>query len=253
MVIVAAPGPSLTPDVVEVCRGQRVVVVQDAYRLLPRADVLYGCDAAWWRERKGAAEFEGERWSSHHVGRGVGNDKSSIGPQYGLRLVEGRDKPGFSFDPAWIHYGKNSGFQAVNLALLMGASRVVLVGFDMHGTHFFGPHRRPLRQTPDYRNFINAFAKAAELLRPGIEIVNATPGSALKCFPRLSLEDAIAWNSDVASGGVAHDGPVGSDRQTAVLSALEGRRQSRCGTGLPLAHREAHEGRGARKLEAERR
>jgi hypothetical protein len=200
LVIVAAPGPSLTPEVAEACRGQNVVVVQDAYRLLPWADVLYGCDVAWWRERKGAPEFEGERWSSHHVGRGVGNDKSSIGPQYGLRLVEGRDKPGFSFDPACIHYGKNSGFQAVNFTLLTGPSRVVLVGFDMQGTHFFGPHRRPLRQTPDYRNFIRVFAQAAEKMRPGIEIVNATPGSALTCFPCVLLEQAMTVEEAIDGG-----------------------------------------------------
>lgn len=190
--VVAASGPSLTPEVAKAVRGHPVIAVNDAYRLLPFADVLYACDSTWWLTHKGVPGFAGERWSSHGVaGRVRHNDKSEIGPRFRLNLIEGQDGEGFSTDPSFIHYGSNSGFQAVNMAILWGATRIILVGFDMQGTHFFGAHPRGLRNTTKYDNFIRAFKKAATRLPAGVEILNATPGSALRCFPMVSLDDAL--------------------------------------------------------------
>jgi len=188
-VIVAATGPSLTPDIAARCAIAPTVAVQDAYRLMPWADVLYGCDASWWRVHKGCPGFAGEKWSSHDSGS---NDKLATARQYGLRLVAGAAGNEFSRDPGVLRYGSNSGFQAVNFTLLRGAARVVLVGFDMHGAHFFGAHPTPLRNTADRRTFIKAFSAASKVLPPGVSIVNATPGSALRCFPILPLAEAIA-------------------------------------------------------------
>ena len=110
-----------------------MIAVNDAYRLFPDAAVLYACDSEWWDVHGGCPDFAGEKWSSHSVDAGGHNDKREVAKKYGLKLVEGRDRDGFSFDPACIHYGSNSGFQAVNLAILFGAKRIVLVGFDMRG------------------------------------------------------------------------------------------------------------------------
>ena len=58
--IVVASGPSLDADTAHRVRmarwtdGWRVIVVNDAYRLLPRADILYACDARWWELHEGA-------------------------------------------------------------------------------------------------------------------------------------------------------------------------------------------------------
>ena len=192
--IVAASGPSLTGEVAEMCRGERVVAVNDAYRLLPQADVLYACDAAWWDfHRGGPMGWVGERWSSHSLS--PKNDKRSIADGLGLKVIEGRDWPAFSRDPTYIHYGSNSGFQAVNLAILFGADPIVLVGFDMREIagqpHFFGRHKAPLRDHAQFGVWCAKFAKAAEKLEPAPRIINATPGSALTCFPMMPLADAL--------------------------------------------------------------
>lgn len=193
----AATGPSLTQEVASAVRGQRLIAVNDAWRLLPFADALYACDATWWDVHNGCPDFKGEKWSSHGVpGRIRHNDKTAQTKRYGLNLVEGADGKTFCFDPPGrIHYGSNSGFQAVNLALLWGAVRVILVGFDMQSSggknHFFGAHPRGLRNTSNYSSFIRAFETAAKKLPPHIEILNATPGSALRCFPMVSLHDAL--------------------------------------------------------------
>jgi hypothetical protein len=41
--------------------------------------------------------------------------------------------------------------------------------------------------------FISRFVDAAPLFRAaGVEIINCTPGSALKCFPSMSLTEALS-------------------------------------------------------------
>ena len=201
--IVAATGVSLTPEVAETCRRSRcpVIAVNDAYRLLPFADILYACDGAWWDTHKGCAEFAGEKWSSH--GEASHNDKRLHGERYGLTLVRGSqclqhgrggrcaDGDIFSTDPTHIHYGGNSGFQAINLAMLFGARRIVLVGFNMDNQgHFFGAHPRPLRNV-DHSRTVMTFTHAWRHLPAGVETINATPGSLLRGFPRMSLDEAL--------------------------------------------------------------
>lgn len=185
--IVAATGPSLTPAVAAACHGT-VIAVNDAYRLLSGADVLYACDAKWWDVHGGCRDFAGERWSSHEAGN---NDKLACAERYGLSLVAGAADEGFSLSPERIHYGSNSGFQAINLAILFGATRIALVGFDMHTPagrkHFFGDHPAGLVNNGNYERFIPAFERAAAKLPAHIRIINCTPGSALRCFPMADL------------------------------------------------------------------
>lgn len=198
--IVAGSGPSLTPEVADLCRGFPVIAVNDAWRQLPFADVLYACDAEWWRHHRGCPEFAGERWSLH--GNAMHNDKGAVAEQFGLSLVKGTDGEGFSFDPAVIHYGEMGGFQAVNMAghRLGWKGRIVLVGFEMTAVeghrHFFGEHPKGLRATRigrggAYERGIACFERAAKTLPTGIEIVNCTPASALRAFRMMDLRDAL--------------------------------------------------------------
>ena len=203
--IVAAPGPSLTPEVVRRLRfarwmaGWRVLAVQDSYKVMPWADALYGCDPHWWAIHRDCDKFAGEKWSTHEFAGGREqhiNDKTEAAKRYGLHLVRGRDGESFSLDPSTIHYGSNSGFQAIGLALLKGCKRIVLVGFDMRRvggkSHFFGEHPPEFGAPPDYARFLPAFDRAAKLLPADVEIINATPRSALRCFPAMALDDALA-------------------------------------------------------------
>lgn len=198
-VIVAAPGPSLTPEVAERCRGFTALAIKEAYRLLPWAEVLYGCDGKFWDRRDGCPDFTGERWSSH--GRDRIDDKSKAAAKYGLHLVHGRAGRTFSLDPKLIHYGSNSGFQAINLTILFGATDIVLVGFDMRevggNPYFFGKHPARTAAAP-YAKFAPTFAEAAKQLPPRIRIVNATPNSALTCWAMMDLDAALSSHPHAA-------------------------------------------------------
>ncbi len=200
----AAPGPGLTEATAALCResGLPVIAVNDAWRRLPEAVILYASDNRWWQHHEGVPEFRGEKWSTHSGTNHRGNDKSATGPKYGLKLVEGRDGDGFSRNPGWLYHGGNSGFAAVNMAMLLSsafadppeAAEIVMVGFDMHrtnGRHFFGDHHHNLAQTNSYLTFIRNFDHAARRVPKNIRIVNATPGSALRCFPVVKPEKAL--------------------------------------------------------------
>ena len=193
--IVAATGESLTEEIAEQCRGHRVVAVSQAHRRLPFADVLYSCDARWWEKFNGCKTFAGERWSAHNA---EFSPKLAVGRKYGLNLIEGRYAEGFSTDPSWISFGSlnacNSAFQAIGIALhkLRGPrKRIALVGVDLIGNYFYGK-KNELGGAREFGYFIPGFERASECLPEGVEIVNCSEVSILKCFPKMSLADALS-------------------------------------------------------------
>jgi hypothetical protein len=184
----------------------RVIAVQDAYRRMPWADAVYGCDPRWWNLHQDCGGFKGEKWSTHHDDES--NHKFEQADAYGLRLVRGDHGDEFSFDPGLIRYGSNSGFQAINLALLKGCRYIVLVGFDMRHVggqgHFFGDHPEGLHNRTDYESFLPHFRRGAKSLPADVRIVNCTPDSALDCWPMMDLESAIADDRLLRHRAVAH-------------------------------------------------
>ena len=96
-----------------------------------------------------------------------------------------------------IGWGGNSGFHAINLAAQFGATKIILVGFDMRvdrGQHFFGPHsytkERPSQANVDrWRPILDR--QAPKLESRGIKVINCSPVSALTAYPKMSLEDAL--------------------------------------------------------------
>lgn len=183
------------PVLAEQCREHpRIIAINDAVDLLPNAAVCYGCDAAWWEVRNGLPDFSGERWTSFSLA--PKNVKSSeMVERYGLRVIRGEERPGFSRGQDVIFYGNNSGYQGLNLAILFGAAEIILIGFDMRAvggqSHFFGEHRSPLRATGNFTTWIAKFTKAAEMLGGSPRIINSTPNSALMCFPYVPLAEAL--------------------------------------------------------------
>jgi hypothetical protein len=192
-IAIIAPGPSLTEHDASAAHAaaDHVIAVGDAWRLARRADLLYHADGPWWWIHGGVPGFRGERWTQN---------KRPAKPQrpqphgdcvaaFGPRAVRSENGEGVSFDAGMIHHGGVSGFQALNLAVLFGARRILLLGFDMQRaggkTHFFGDHPNRLRRTLSFRRLRRPFAVAARQLdRAGIEVINATRATALTCFER---------------------------------------------------------------------
>lgn len=167
-----ATGPSMSQAVADAVRGKcKVVVVSDAVRLAPWADVMVSSDLKWWK---------------HH-------EPEFAGPKYATVEIPHTDIKRFDTETA-----TNSGLLALKVAVSLGAKRVLLLGYDMGGTHFFGPHPEPLRNTKPER--FEVFKKQFAGFAPrGVEIINCTPGSALDCFPRGELDACLGFAQERAA------------------------------------------------------
>ncbi|HVJ44725.1 MAG TPA: hypothetical protein VM639_24725 [Dongiaceae bacterium] len=187
MVVCVASGASLMQADIDLCRGRRVIAVNDCWRLAPWADCLFAADASWW-QAKGPRpdEFAGMR---------VTTDRTN---PPGCKVMLWNRMTGLAADRRYLCTGANSGYSAVNLAVHLnnGTAPIVLLGYDMTGEHFFGRHPEPLRNPEEshFRQWRENFATLAEAAakrdRP-IEIINASRETALTCFPCMPLEEAL--------------------------------------------------------------
>lgn len=164
---VLATGPSMSQEIADyVCGKCSAVAVCDAFRLAPWADALVCQDRNWWDRYPEALQFLGRKFSGAPV-------------QHVETLRPDQEFPS----------GCNSGLLGMRVARLLGATRILLLGFDMQGTHYFGSHPEPLRNTTEER--FSAFIRQFERWRGWPEVVNCTPGSALTRFPFATIEEAL--------------------------------------------------------------
>lgn len=170
--VVAAPGESLTVEQLERVRALPLVAVNDAFKLAPWAQALAANDAAWWRARPEAFEFAGRRFAVQPVNT----------------EVEALERN------ALIATGTNSGLLGIEVARrVFGATEILLLGFDMKGSHYFGPHTGGLKN-PDEETFGRFQFQIAQwaAAHRQVKVVNCTPGSVLATFPRRSLDACLA-------------------------------------------------------------
>ena len=196
-VVCMAPGPSLTATDAEWCRGKaRVIVINDAWRLAPWADVLYSSDRQWFPKHRGVPTFQGMKVALETEPRGWDT-------AYGIVPLKYTGQYGLERSPDGLIAGSHSGYAAINLAVHFGARRIVLLGYDMQlgaggKPHFFGAHVG--MNNPTEALFSIFRQSLTHLVSPlkelGIDIVNCTRETALTMFPRMSLERVLP--ADVA-------------------------------------------------------
>lgn len=115
--------------------------------------------------------------------------------EWGITALEyTNDSDGLSRKQGFVHTGGNSGYQGINLAYLLGAERIILLGFDMSPAgdkdHWFGNHPEPLRTESPYASFANKFRSIIPS-EYGIEIWNCSRRTALDCFPIFDLDRCL--------------------------------------------------------------
>lgn len=179
-------GPSLTKDDVAKVRGRAVVIaINDAYRLAPWADVLYACDGKWWGWHPEALAFRGAKYALDRYAQRFA----------GVAVLKNTGTKGLERDPKGLRTGRNSGYQAINLAVHFGAARIILLGYDLGPdhkgrTHWFGDH--PDRVVSPYRLMRQEFLTlVAPLKEAAVEVVNCSRRTALEAFPVKPLEEIL--------------------------------------------------------------
>lgn len=173
-----ASGPSLTAEDCETVRAWRergpqraVIVVNTTFRLAPWADVLYAMDASWWNAHIDEARrtFRGRMVNPWREMRGVERVK--------------------------FEHRRNSGAGAISLAAHWGARRIVLLGYDCQRTggrtHWHGDHPHGLGNAGTIDRWPAIFARLAKSLAGRVTVINATRDTALTCFERQPLAEAL--------------------------------------------------------------
>lgn len=189
--IIVASGPTARDEHLAEARGRaRFIAVNTSYQLCPWADVLYACDFSWWLAHKGVPDFTGLKVSIDARCTRL-KDVHTVKRKYGDKGADIEFK-----ERGLICYGGNSGFQALNLAVQFGSRKIILVGFDMRidrGLHWhkahakYNPNGRQVNQWRDVFDGAVLSLKAA-----GVRVINCSPVSALKAYPKMTLEQALA-------------------------------------------------------------
>lgn len=169
--VILATGPSMNKETAEYVRGKaKVIAVSDAFRLAPWADALVSHDAKWWKHhKKEALKFEGKKFCRFIVGgtilfnQGVPSQCNS--GYYAMNIAKSEE-----------HWGDKA------------ATEIILLGFDMHGSHYFGKHPEPLGNTTKQKRSRHM---AQFSYWTGCPVINCTPDSRLETFPKARIQDIM--------------------------------------------------------------
>jgi hypothetical protein len=196
-VVCVASGPSLTGEDCEAVRcwreagdDRRVVAINNTYQRAPWADVLYSGDLPWWDHYVHCCkagewpEFRGERWTQSALAT----------RRHGIRWIRAESGEGLRSDR--IFTGGNSGYQALQLAVLFGSKRVILLGYDLKKTggrgHWHLDHPREMGNGTRHHVWAQKFDRLAPMLSAaGVEVCNATRETAIRLIPRVELGEAL--------------------------------------------------------------
>jgi hypothetical protein len=203
--VIVASGPSAKEVPLSLARGRaKVITINESWRLAPWADVLYAADHQWWQKGKGVPEFRGLRVAQGDAAPRMYPRIKEVGLVRTGQIV--RSPLGY-LAAGSDEYGRgaNSGFQALNLAVQFGATRIVLVGYDMRvdqGFHWHGRHPQGMNNpTPEgIARWARVFDQAAGFLRLiGVEVLNASASSALTAYPKVDFEDLFCTSTNCAA------------------------------------------------------
>lgn len=168
-------------------KDERTIGCNSAFTL--GAEICKICifgDAKWFKTyAQELSEYEGLVFTSHAAYKRAPVDWLWYLPRKSKGL--GTDSLGWN---------NNTGSQAINLALILGASRVYLLGFDMHLSKDGRPNWHDNQiDKPDrllYKKFIKHFSRVKKALPevfPGTEIINITDDSSLDMFPKIGVKE----------------------------------------------------------------
>lgn len=195
-IVCIGTGPSLTQRQVDIARekGFTLYGCNNAYQLAPDLELLYGCNYEWWAHYwPEVKDLPCEKWTVN----------SRAAEEFGINWIAEKNAPGMSQDQDVIHHGHGSGYSLVSMAHRAGAKRIILLGYDLRYAsdydgrqrkvgagprHFFGEYPEQMQHWPSVRIQNGVHLGLLDLYQSvrdqgAVEIINATPGSALTCFP----------------------------------------------------------------------
>lgn len=195
-------GPSLAALDPERLRGRRVIGINEAgLTVAPWCEVLLWIDTRWLCWNVDRLALHTGRWKVARQDpflRPVEIDAETLArvpaavAANDVRVLTRERRVPLSADPTTLA-GACGGGAAINYAVLAGARRIGLLGYDMRPIgQFHDRHRKASTASRYASHFIPAITRMAPRLAAlGVEVFNLTPGSGLTCFPFAALEDLL--------------------------------------------------------------
>jgi hypothetical protein len=174
------------------------------FRDIPDLAVLHGCNNQFW-------DFYADEVQGHAAQKWTTRPEAAARYPW-LNYIAEADRPGLSTEPKLLHHGHSSGYQLLGLAYHHGATRILLLGFDMRfppgydgkqritggKRHYFGDGEYPsqLQHWPSVAVRDGVHVELVEYYRSVheqglVELINCSPGSALEgVIPSMGIEDA---------------------------------------------------------------
>lgn len=197
-VMTGAPASEYSPYLSPIHK-KHVIGINNAYKIGDWLDVIFFGDCAWYvMHKENLAKIN--RLKVTCCDRFAKPDALCEGIKY---LAKDKTKNlGISNNPSLVCWNNNSGAAAISLAAHFGVKRIVLLGFDMnldekrvshwHGSHNTSPSRVLGKNVkiPPFARHLKGFPQiAADAKARGIEILNASPISAIQDFPKVNAKD----------------------------------------------------------------
>lgn len=205
--------PTLLKEVgLSVFAEKRVIGCNDTYRMGSEfVDVCFFGDWAWYLKHRDGEGISSASKDAPYMkacsclkefsGLKVTNQQRLMHTKdEGILVVARRDNELCLNEPTQMGWFRNSGAAAVNLAIKMGASTIVMMGFDMkivggkqnwYPNHLRGQRNNPGAITRHIQGFQKLY-KAVQKECPNVRIFNATEDSGLTFIPHLSIREAIS-------------------------------------------------------------
>ena len=179
-------GPGVKAVDLSLIHDKHVIGVNNAYLLGDWVDV------GWFGDKKWLLWHRNSWKKSPCIKASCNHDREVLKHDSGWIHFMSRGKAaGIETAPGSIAWNRCSGSSAINLAYHLGATRIVLIGFDMHdvdGKKNFHKDHKDNGNAP-YKKFLGCYGDIAkDAVELGVEIINATPDSALRHFPYFTLE-----------------------------------------------------------------
>jgi hypothetical protein len=168
-----------------------VITVNESGKYAPFADAWFTLDP-WGLNgpQLPGPHFKGELYAAVPEDFGDPLAKSrdhQIDPPRNIKYLKRVSDRGFSEIPDTIHTG-NSGFGAFNLAFLLGAKHILMLGIDGGRGYFY----EPLKYTRNLKHLPLMFERClGQIQRHGLKVFNGSPQSKITCFTRYEPEYAF--------------------------------------------------------------
>ena len=111
------------------------------------------------------------------------------------RVLQSTRETGFDEAP-FVVTGRNSGYQAINLALHFKPKKIILIGYDMQETggkhNIDGDHPVGLKRRFSPEAYMPFYTSLAYILEDStVDVYNCTLSTALTCFKQRELVDVL--------------------------------------------------------------